>query len=211
MNKGPYAALIDWFARNAVAANLLMAILLVGGIYTVFTIKKEIQPRIETNFISIQVPFLGATPSDAEEGVVIKIEEAIQDIEGIEEIISTAGRGFGRVQVEVNADYEVAEVMDEVKNRVDAISTFPENTEKPTISRTQFQQQVVMVTVYGDVTQRRRGRGARPRAVARGGGDHCRRRYHPGGCARRADGEAHREEAAGVPVEGEGAADERGL
>jgi len=98
MNKGPYAALIDWFARNAVAANLLMAILLVGGIYTVFTIKKEIQPRIETNFISIQVPFLGATPSDAEEGVVIKIEEAIQDIEGIEEIISTAGRGFGRVQ-----------------------------------------------------------------------------------------------------------------
>ena len=154
MNKGPYAALIEWFARNAVAANLLMAILLAGGIYTVFTIKKEIQPRIETNFISIQVPFLGATPSDAEEGVVIKIEEAIQDIEGIEEIISTAGRGFGRVQVEVNADYEVAEVMDEVKNRVDAISTFPENTEKPTISRTQFQQQVVMVTVYGDVSER---------------------------------------------------------
>ena len=134
--------------------TVLAGILLVGGIYTVFTIKKEIQPRIETNFISIQVPFLGATPSDAEEGVVIKIEEAIQDIEGIEEIISTAGRGFGRVQVEVNADYEVAEVMDEVKNRVHAISTFPENTEKPTISRTQFQQQVVMVTVYGDVSER---------------------------------------------------------
>ena len=87
---------ITWFAKHRVAANLLMAILLVGGIYTVFTIKKEIQPRIETNFISIQVPFLGATPSDAEEGVVIKIEEAIQDIEGIEEIISTAGRGFGQ-------------------------------------------------------------------------------------------------------------------
>ena len=154
MNKGPYAALIEWFARNAVAANLLMAILLAGGIYTVFTIKKEIQPRIETNFVSIQVPFLGATPSDAEEGVVIKIEEAIQDIEGIEEMISTAGRGFGRVQVEVHADYEVTEVMDEIKNRVDAISTFPENTEKPTISRTQFQQQVVMVTVYGDVIER---------------------------------------------------------
>jgi multidrug efflux pump subunit AcrB len=154
MSRGPYAGLISWFARNAVAANLLMAILLAGGLYTVFTIKKEIQPRIETNFVTINVPFLGASPLDAEEGVVIKIEEAIQDIEGIEEIISTAGRGFGRVNVEVNADYEVTEVMDEIKNRVDAISTFPENTEKPTISRTQFQQQVVMVTVYGEVTER---------------------------------------------------------
>jgi len=154
MTQGPYAALISWFARNSVAANLLMAILLVGGLYTVFTIKKEIQPRIETNFVTINVPFLGATPLDAEEGVVIKIEEAIQDIEGIEEIISTAGRGFGRVSVEVHADYEVTEVMDEIKNRVDAISTFPDNTEKPVISRTQFQQQVVMVTVYGEVNER---------------------------------------------------------
>src|SRR5210317_2102549 len=98
MMHNPFESLINWFARNSVAANLLMVILLVGGFYTVLTIKKEMQPRIETNFISVNVPFLGATPADAEEGVVIKIEEAIQDIEGIEEIVSTAGRGFGRVQ-----------------------------------------------------------------------------------------------------------------
>ena len=154
MSQGPYGAMINWFARNSVAANLLMAILLIGGFYTVLTIKKEIQPRIETNFIDINVPFLGATPLDAEEGVVIKIEEAIQDIEGIEEIVSTAGRGFGSVRVEVDADYEVTEVMDQVKNRVDAISTFPENTEKPVISRTQFQQQVLFASIYGDVDER---------------------------------------------------------
>jgi len=154
MNYGPYAALINWFARNSVAANLLMVILLLGGFYTVLTIKKEIQPRIETNYITVGVPFLGATPLDVEEGVVIKIEEAIQDIEGIEEIVSTASRGFGNVRVEVHADYEVTEVMDQVKNRVDAISTFPDNTEKPTISRTQFQQQVVIVSVFGDVDER---------------------------------------------------------
>ena len=154
MTQGPYEALINWFARNSVAANLLMVILLVGGFYTVLTIKKEIQPRIETNFISVNVPFLGATPLDVEEGVVIKIEEAIQDIEGIEEIVSTARRGNGNVQVEVHADYDVNEVMDQVKNRVDAIFTFPDNTEKPVISRTQFQQQVVIVSVYGDVNER---------------------------------------------------------
>ena len=154
MTQNPFEGLINWFARNAVAANLLMAILLIGGFYTVLTIKKEMQPRIETNYIKVGVPFLGATPADVEEGVVIKIEEAIQDIEGIEEIISTARRGYGNVTIEVNADYEVTDVMDQVKNRVDAISTFPENTEKPTISRSEFQQQVVMVTVYGEVDER---------------------------------------------------------
>jgi multidrug efflux pump subunit AcrB len=154
VTQNPYEALISWFARNAVAANLLMFILLVGGFYTVFTIKKEIQPRLETNFVNVSVPFLGATPLDVEEGVVIKIEEAVQDIEGIEEVVSTASRGFGSVQIEVHADYEVTEVMDEIKNRVDAISTFPDNTEKPNISRTQFQQQTVIVTVYGDVDER---------------------------------------------------------
>jgi multidrug efflux pump subunit AcrB len=154
VSQGPYASIINWFARNSVAANLLMVILLAGGFYTVLTIKKEIQPRVDTNFITVGVPFLGATPLDVEEGVVIKIEEAIQDIEGIEEIASTARRGFGEVRVEVHADYEVTELMDEVKNRVDAISTFPDNTEKPVISRTQFQQQVVIVSVFGDVNER---------------------------------------------------------
>ncbi|HLF29751.1 MAG TPA: efflux RND transporter permease subunit [Xanthomonadales bacterium] len=154
MHQDPFNALIEWFARNPVAANLLMLILLAGGMVTVFTIKKEIQPRIETNTISVTVPFLGATPEDVEEGVIVKIEEAIQDIEGIEEIVSTASRGVGNVTIEVIADYEVTEIMDEVKSRIDAISTFPDNTEKPIISRSNFQQQVVMVTVYGEVDER---------------------------------------------------------
>lgn len=153
-DQSPFNGLISWFARNSVAANLLMFILLAGGLFSVLTIKKEVQPKIETNFINISVPFLGATPADVEEGVVIKIEEAIQDIEGIEEIISRATRGMGSVTVEVNSSYEVNEVMDQIKNRVDAISTFPENTEKPSISRTDFQQQVVMVSVYGSVSER---------------------------------------------------------
>lgn len=150
----PFNALISWFARNSVAANLLMFILLAGGLFSVFTIKKEMQPRAETNYITISVPFLGATPEDVEEGVIIKIEEAIQDVEGIQEIISSARRGMGSVTVEVDTDYEVTDVMDVIKNRVDAIPTFPENTEKPTIARNNFQQQVLMVSVYGSVSER---------------------------------------------------------
>jgi len=154
MIKGPYAATIDWFARNHVAANLLMAILLLGGIYSAFTIKKEVQPAVEVDVITVAVPFLGATPEDVEEGVLIKIEEVVQDIEGIKEMISTAVRGRGTVSIEVESEYDVLDVLDQVKNRVDAISTFPENTEKPLYSRAQFQQQVLMITVSGQVDER---------------------------------------------------------
>lgn len=153
-NRGPYYALIEWFARNAVAANLLMFILLGGGLYSVATIKKESQPPIDTNFITVSMPFLGASPEDVEEGILIKIEEAIQDIEGIKEIVSTGRRGSGTVQIEVSSGYDVPDVMTEVKSRVDAISTFPDNTEKPIVSRTRFQQQVNLVSVYGDVDER---------------------------------------------------------
>lgn len=151
---GWYGAIIEWFARNAVAANLLMVILLAGGLYSVMTIKKESQPPIETNFITVIMPFLGASPEDVEEGILVKIEESITDIEGIREIISTGQRGSGTVQIEVSAGYDVPEVMNEVKNRVDSISTFPDNTEKPIVSRTRFQQQVNLVSVYGDVDER---------------------------------------------------------
>lgn len=153
-NRGPYYAFIEWFARNAVAANLLMLILLAGGLYSVITIKKESQPPINTNFITVSMSFLGSSPEDVEEGILIKIEEAIQDIEGIREIISTARRGIGTVQVEVSSGYDVPEVMNEIKSRVDAIYTFPDNTEKPIVSRTRFQQQVDLVSVYGDVDER---------------------------------------------------------
>jgi len=152
--QGWFHSIIEWFARNAVAANLLMVILLAGGIYSTFTIKKESQPPIETNFVTVSMPFLGGSPEDVEEGVLVKIEEAIQDIEGIHEIQSTGRRGSGTVQIEVSSDYDVLEVMNEIKSRVDAISTFPENTEKPIVSRTRFQQQVNLVSIYGDVEER---------------------------------------------------------
>ena len=153
-NHGPYYAIIEWFARNAVAANLLMAILLLGGLYSVLTIKKESLPPIDTNFVTVSMPFLGASPEDVEEGILIKIEEAVQDIEGIQEIISTGRRGTGTVQIEVSTGYDVPEVMTEIKSRVDAISTFPDNTEKPIVSRTRAQEQVMMVSVYGEVDER---------------------------------------------------------
>ncbi len=149
-----YGNIIAWFAHNSVAANLLMICLLAGGLFTAYTITKEIQPRIETNYVTVSVPYRGGTPRDVEQGVLIKIEEAIQDLEGLREIISTAREGSGSVTVEVDADYDVLEVLDNIKGRVDSISTFPAETERPTYQRNTWSQEVIWVSVFGDVDQR---------------------------------------------------------
>ncbi|GAB4199324.1 MAG: efflux RND transporter permease subunit [Wenzhouxiangellaceae bacterium] len=150
----PYLGIISWFTGNSVAANLLMMVLIFGGLYSALMIKKEIQPKLDPNMITISVPFLGASPSEVEESVLVKIEEAIQDVEGIEKITSTAREGNGTVNVQVYTDYDVQVVLDDVKIRVDGISTFPEQTEAPTINRTQWSQEVMWVSVHGHVSER---------------------------------------------------------
>ncbi|WP_376691214.1 efflux RND transporter permease subunit [Wenzhouxiangella sp. EGI_FJ10409] len=149
-----YGNIIAWFAHNSVAANLLMLCLLLGGLVTAFTITKEIQPRIETNYVTVSVPYRGGTPRDVEQGVLIKIEEAIQDLEGIREMVSTGREGSGSVQIEVHPDYDVLEVLDEIKTRVDSISTFPAETERPVYQRNTWTQEVIWVSVFGDVDER---------------------------------------------------------
>ena len=103
--------ILAWFAANHVAANLMMFVIIVAGIISAFTIRKETQPEFELNMISVQVPYLGAGPEEVEEGVVIKIEEAIQDIDGINKIRSTAREGSGNVTLEISLDADLNEVM----------------------------------------------------------------------------------------------------
>lgn len=150
-----YGNIIAWWAHNSVAANLLMWVLILGGIFTAFTITKEIQPKIETNYVTVSVPYLGATPRDVEEGVLIKIEEAIEDLEGIKEIIATAYSGTGTVTVEVDSAYDVLEVMDNIKIRVDSIPSFPAETERPTYRRNVWTNEVIWVSVFGSSVDER--------------------------------------------------------
>ncbi|MCF1428372.1 MAG: efflux RND transporter permease subunit [Shewanella sp.] len=144
--------IIAWFARNSVAANLLMFILLLGGLVSAFTINKEVFPSIELNYLRISVAYPGAAPQEIEEGINIKIEEAVEDIAGIKRITSVASDGFGNVTLEVDDNYDVLDVLDEVKLRIDAISTFPANIEKPDIFQIKPQNRVMWVSVYGDMS-----------------------------------------------------------
>jgi len=145
--------LIAWFAANHVAANLLMLMIVAFGVVSAATIRKQTTPDFELNTIIVRVPYLGAAPQEVEEGVVIKIEEAIQDINGIVEINSVAREGVGSVTAEVSSDSDINEILGEVKTRVDAISTFPALTEKPVIYKQEVPVHVVLVSVYGDLDE----------------------------------------------------------
>ena len=143
--------IIAWFAANHVAANLLMLFIIVAGLISAFTIRKETQPEFELNWVQVEVPYLGAAPQEVEEGVVIKIEEAVQDIKGIKRIRSRAREGFGSVTIEANIDADIDQVLNEVKTRVDAISTFPALTEKPVIYKQEVDNPVMMIAIHGDM------------------------------------------------------------
>ena len=143
--------IIAWFAANHVAANLLMLLILFAGAVSLFTIRKQTTPDFELNTIEIRVPYLGAAPQEVEEGVVIKIEEAIQDVQGITEMRGSAREGLGSVTVKVSQDADLLEVLNEVKTRVDAISTFPALTEKPVIYKQEVPVHVVFLAIHGDL------------------------------------------------------------
>ena len=145
--------MIDWFARNTVAANLLMICIMVGGLIAGLNVKQEIFPQFELDMIRIQIPYLGAAPEEVEEAVCIRIEEAIQGIDGIKEITSTASEGMGTVLVELELGADAGKVNDEIKSNVDAIDTFPAETEKPIISELTARRQVVQVAVSGHVDE----------------------------------------------------------
>ena len=145
--------IINWFARNPVAANLLMVFLVVSGAVASLTVKEEVFPEFSLDLVTIEVPYLGAAPEEVESAVSVRIEEAIQGIDGIKEITSTASEGMGTVQVELELGADTRKVVDDITSNVDAITTFPAETEKPIIRELTTRQQVVDSAVAGDTDE----------------------------------------------------------
>ena len=144
--------IIEWMARNSVAANLLMVFILVSGFLAITTaVTEEVFPEIELDRISITVPYLGAAPEEVEEAVAVRIEEAIQGLDGIKEVQSTSSEGSASVMIELELGADPRKVVDEVKSNVDAITTFPVETEKPIIQELTARNQVTDLAVSGNV------------------------------------------------------------
>ena len=146
--------LIRWFAINGVAANLLAWSILLAGTITLLTLKKEVLPDVRTKTISIEVVYPRASPEDVERLVCIRIEEAIQGLEGVKQISSSSAEGLGIVHISLLDNEDAQKALNEIKARVDALDTLPELTEKPLIREIVIRRQVVNVSLVGDADER---------------------------------------------------------
>lgn len=144
---------IAWFARNPVAANLLMASILILGVFSAAALRIEGFPAMDPTNIDIDVTYLSGSARQAEEGIAIKIEEALQGVEGIKEIRSTSTASGATVTVERNSSYDLEQLNDEVKNKVDGIFGFPGDAEKPVISKQLWEENALWINLYGDTDQ----------------------------------------------------------
>jgi multidrug efflux pump subunit AcrB len=146
--------MIAWFAKNHVAANLLLITILIGGLFSLSArIPLEVFPSFATDRINVNVSLRGATPEDVEKSLSIRIEESIQDLEGIKRIASRSSEGSSAVNIEVDSGYDAREVLADIKSRVDAINTFPADAEKAVVSLAARKREVISVSVasiYGE-------------------------------------------------------------
>ncbi len=120
-NKG----VIAWFARNSVAANLLMIIIILGGLLTANTIRKQFFPAVEVNWIQFSAVYPGTAPQEVEEGITIKIEQALESVQGLKRVITYSNRNIAQGYFQVEDSYDPQVVLEEVKSEIDSISTFP--------------------------------------------------------------------------------------
>jgi multidrug efflux pump subunit AcrB len=141
-------------AQNHVAANLLMMVFVVGGLVLGYSIKQEVFPEITLDMIKVSVVYPGAGPEEVEEGILLKIEENLTGVDGIEEIKSVATEGIGSVTAEIRAGEDPDNVLQDVKTEVDRIITFPEDAEKPVVTKVLNRYEVISVVVYGAVSER---------------------------------------------------------
>ncbi|MBH0071858.1 efflux RND transporter permease subunit [Pseudoalteromonas sp. NZS127] len=143
--------IIAYFAKNSVAANLMMFFIIVMGIISYFTIQRQMFPNVEINYINIEANYPGASPQEIEESILIKIEESLKDVTEIKKGVYRAFRNGGRASLEINTDVKLTDVLDKVKLRVDGIATFPGGMEPVTISQVEFRQDVIGMTLVADL------------------------------------------------------------
>lgn len=142
---------LEWFARNRVAANLMMLMIVLAGLLALkYGVRREVFPLFSLDMISVTVPYPGATPQEVEEGILLPVEEAIADLDGIDELNATGAEGAGTLIVKVRTDANTRELMNDVKTRVDAITTFPENAEEPVIEELSLRLLVITVALSSE-------------------------------------------------------------
>ncbi len=137
-------------AGNSVAANLLMVVFLVGGLILGLNIKQEVFPEFTIDAVRVSVAYPGASPEEVEEGIILAVEEAVQGLDDIKEVRSTARESSAQVTVEMVEGGDLQQLARGVKNEVDRITSFPEDAEEPQVNVVSRQRDVITLALFGE-------------------------------------------------------------
>jgi len=148
------SGIIAWFAHNPVAANLLMLVIITVGLGSAFHIQRAMFPAIDFETIFIEVAYPGAAPEEVEQGIVLKIEEAISDLEGIKRVESDSYESRARLMIEPQEGVDLMKLMSDIQNRVDGIQHFPKEAEKPIIMQPELKFPALTLQLSGDINER---------------------------------------------------------
>tara|TARA_R110002110_G_scaffold415561_2_gene651000 strand:+ start:233510 stop:236680 length:3171 start_codon:yes stop_codon:yes gene_type:complete len=154
MQQPKQKGVIAWFAYNPVAANLLMLVIMAVGLGSAFTIQRAMFPALDIEIISVQAPYPGAAPEEVEQGVVLKIEEAINDVDGIKRVESDAFESLAQMWIEPQEGVDLQKLLSDIQNRIDAIRHFPEEAEKPIVSQPEVLFPALTLQISGDLDER---------------------------------------------------------
>ncbi len=146
--------LIAWWANNTVAANLLMVGIFVAGIFGFNMMERELDPQVRFPGLEIRVNWPGASPQEVEQQVVARIEESVRDLDAIEWVRSSSGEGNGAVWIKAEQQVDFTQFMNDVKIRVDSISSFPRDIEQPRVRQWVNENEYIRVAVHGDLDVR---------------------------------------------------------
>lgn len=152
-NQGERRGIIAWMVVNRVTPNLLMIMLMLGGLFMSTKIKREVFPQFELNTVTISVAYPGSSPEEVEQGIVLAIEEAIRGIDGIKETNALAGEGIGRIVAELADEADAQKVFQDIQQEVDRITSFPIDAEDPVISLDVIKRQVLRLNLFGNVPE----------------------------------------------------------
>ncbi len=157
----PHTGLIGYFASNIVAANLIMTLLLVGGLVAGLSLTAQVFPTIDPGMISVTVPYPGATPSEVEEAITRRSEEAVFGIEGVDRVLSRASENIGTLTIELKDFVDGKKVRDDVESAIEQIADFPpRDAEEPDIVRRESVNEVMTIVVSSDLSEKHLRHGA---------------------------------------------------
>lgn len=146
---------VAWMAKNSVAANLLMVLFLVGGLLTSLQIKQEVFPEFTLDYVSISIPYPGASPEEIEKGIIRAVEEEVRGVDNVKRVTATATEGSASVVVELTTGADRNRGLQDIKSAVDRITSLPQDAERPVVSLISTRQPVISLILYGDLSERK--------------------------------------------------------